>query len=1828
MKKTLLRALPMLFVGLLFALQSMQAQTNYYVNPITGDDSNSGTLIGAPKKSIQAAVDAAASGDVITLADGTYSPIGAVAGYFVDINKSLTIEGTSKAGTIIDGTAANYITTTNYGFRIAASDVSISKLTITNFETGIGLGVNAANVFVNDVSSSENYRYGFYANKSVTNLIIRFSTFNNNGNKNGAPVASSARGIMLQSSAANFETIEISYNEVSFNQLVGIDFAESAYTSGIKVMENTVNSNGDSGIGMWLGRNDLTSAQTFISKNTITLANNSRFGIEIKNVLASGANSGNGAVVVNENTITQVGTQTDTRDFAAIAVLRRKDIYANINDQPFGAYITGNIISNIKGSALTEGDGFGIVVGGTGHTIIGNTITGTEVGIQLQKGNIGYNNVTGNSPSTPGSPNTLYFDRDNSADACAYLNGNSFSSNGANFRLVTSAVASTAVEPELVASNTTTAVRFCSIQSAIDAPSTLTGNTVNVFEGTHTLTTGINITKSISLVGNNGVLANKPIITGGDVANKALIYVAVPNVTISNLHLRFQESNFNNATTTTTVGYGIKSGPTGSFNNLTITDNLIEGTNASYVFNSAAIFLGVLNTNGNDKVTILRNTVGHAVADNALGRAVRAFNINGNIDDNNFKAHYATIQAGDMSGGALIVNNNTLQGKLAMNGYVSPGNKITNNIITSGGNNNAMGQTGADRQPALIEVISTTNPASTVEVSGNILNDFKLLGLAVFYSSNVSVINNTFNPLSGSSNTVSLYFDTKTTNTGTPGAKSFSNLIVKQNTFNVPIPLGAGHVGIKFANSYSDVALAPLTGAVIGGPGTAANIFSADLSEYIRLDDRPAGTTAGDPIWSSQYYNSAATTNILPFSSNIVAEMNVYGAYDTRTDRTMASFSTIKSKIHDKDDVPGLGEVILNLPVRNVNTTEGYATIQEAIDHPNTLNGHVINVESRTYTLTSAVVVNKQVTLRGNNLLLSDKPIITGSTGPVITTGDRKNALIEIDAPNVKIQNFEFQINQEPTYIGIATTSNDNFNNLEISDNVFKGTKTQTVDGFAWYSHAMRLGRNDVGAIPNNAINVVRNTVTYANLLAPELFGRGIYAYNTYGMIGGSPADKNNIIAVYGLQAGNLGDGAGNNFEFSYNDLPIGLVSVLHAKVGNHKINNNNIGAGIPSLGQANLIVRMLEVKGSRTANANIEVANNVITNYANIGIFVQRSNNVSIKNNTLTPFTGATAFSSIVFSSKEGTTGAQSPVTSDNLSIMSNTFNGTGGVGISFYNHNGSASVKPISNVKIGGADIDKNTFAASLGTYIFLDGTTSGTTAGLATLYDVAQDGTNTTNILPFNGDIDASYNVFGAINSGTETNFDNLVSVKSKVVDGVDDGLTGYVNIQPQKAFIGTLATLDNALKTVPDGFTVVLKNDPAIYATLGNRTLTNAHTFAIDNNVASEIVFADVTLTALAKAVTFNQPVKATGNFVVNEGKMNAAAGLTLDAAKNISFNMSKPQNFVNGKVNLLNVANGTATRLMIGKGTASTAVVLTDVAVGTASDFEIEYFPVSYANTTSFDPLVLGYIHNKEYWTINKLNGNAQAKVGLTTYDFTNSGFSSFATLDAVVTRFDVGGNAWVNTGNDSYSVVASTGLITSGLTTDFGAFTFAKTPGVLPIILVDFTAKAATNGALIKWTTSAEKNNAKFEVEKSLDGKNFNVIDGKPGKGNSTSLSNYEVIDASFKQSAYYRLAQIDADGTRVTFDKLTRFVKGLDQELSVLAYPNPVTSKLYVSLGSSTKENVKLLLTDMTGKAIKAKNADNSQVVELDVAEVGAGSYILQVIKASGNVSRKIVKL
>jgi parallel beta-helix repeat protein len=111
------------------------------------------------------------------------------------------------------------------------------------------------------------------------------------------------------------------------------------------------------------------------------------------------------------------------------------------------------------------------------------------------------------------------------------------------------------------------------------------------------------------------------------------------------------------------------------------------------------------------------------------------------------------------------------------------------------------------------------------------------------------------------------------------------------------------------------------------------------------------------------------------------------------------------------------------LPVHNINTGLGYATIQEAINAPETLDGHTIFVETGTYY--EHVVVNKSISLMGED---NSHTVIEGNgTGKVVL----------ITANNVSISGFAIRYSGYGVYdAGIWITSNsNNISNNHISNN-------------------------------------------------------------------------------------------------------------------------------------------------------------------------------------------------------------------------------------------------------------------------------------------------------------------------------------------------------------------------------------------------------------------------------------------------------------------------------------------------------------------------------------------------------------------------------------------------------------------------------------------------------------------------------------------------------------------------------------------------------------------------------------------------------------------------
>lgn len=86
---------------------------------------------------------------------------------------------------------------------------------------------------------------------------------------------------------------------------------------------------------------------------------------------------------------------------------------------------------------------------------------------------------------------------------------------------------------------------------------------------------------------------------------------------------------------------------------------------------------------------------------------------------------------------------------------------------------------------------------------------------------------------------------------------------------------------------------------------------------------------------------------------------------------------------------------------------------------------------------------------------------------------------------------------------------------------------------------------------------------------------------------------------------------------------------------------------------------------------------------------------------------------------------------------------------------------------------------------------------------------------------------------------------------------------------------------------------------------------------------------------------------------------------------------------------------------------------------------------------------------------------------------------------------------------------------------------------VLPVELTSFTAELSNQKPLLRWETASEKDNARFEIERSADGETFEKIGSVNGSGTTSQPRYYSFFDTSAPAGfSYYRFKQVDYNGS------------------------------------------------------------------------------------------------
>lgn len=182
--------------------------------------------------------------------------------------------------------------------------------------------------------------------------------------------------------------------------------------------------------------------------------------------------------------------------------------------------------------------------------------------------------------------------------------------------------------------------------------------------------------------------------------------------------------------------------------------------------------------------------------------------------------------------------------------------------------------------------------------------------------------------------------------------------------------------------------------------------------------------------------------------------------------------------------------------------------------------------------------------------------------------------------------------------------------------------------------------------------------------------------------------------------------------------------------------------------------------------------------------------------------------------------------------------------------------------------------------------------------------------------------------------------------------------------------------------------------------------------------------------------------------------------------------------------------------------------------------------------------------------------------------------------------------------------------------------------GALPISLDQFTVTADKFKNNINWKTLTESNSSFFEVERSLNGNTWEMLEKVTAAGNSSSPVFYQVSDLHpHKGISYYRLKLVDA-GNHHKYSQVRAVTFNGEVRNNLLLYPNPATSlltlaeKLPVDLSSVN-------ITNLSGQSVSGRvkiTKLSAYKIQVDISALPGGLYYIKTAGGTGSffVSRE----
>jgi Secretion system C-terminal sorting domain/N-terminal domain of BNR-repeat neuraminidase len=477
---------------------------------------------------------------------------------------------------------------------------------------------------------------------------------------------------------------------------------------------------------------------------------------------------------------------------------------------------------------------------------------------------------------------------------------------------------------------------------------------------------------------------------------------------------------------------------------------------------------------------------------------------------------------------------------------------------------------------------------------------------------------------------------------------------------------------------------------------------------------------------------------------------------------------------------------------------------------------------------------------------------------------------------------------------------------------------------------------------------------------------------------------------------------------------------------------------------------------------------------------------------------------------------------------------------------------------------------------------------------------------------------------LHNGSDITFDGTTTITGTAASVVTNFNTVIINSTKTLTLHGTETDFDGDITN--NG---TLAHNGGLVVFFGNGL---GNTQNINGTPATLITLNSVTLDNLSGNILLARPLTINTALTLTNGKITTTATNILTLIAAATSTSGSALSFVSGPMKKLAIAIGASFIFPVGKGARWRRTEVSVIASG-PSDFQAEYFDVPYSNTTSVTS-PLNNVSKIEYWQIDKTTGASTAKVRLYWENAGASGIDNC--FDLTVAHWNSGTTSWEKYAGTTAGSCAGTGagtVIMNTASATFSPFTFGSesaSVNPLPVNLLSFTATSNNQNIILKWTTASESNNLYFEIQRSINGTQYEPIGRVAGAGTTSQITHYNFTDiAPFTAINYYRLKQVDIDG-KYKYSAILTMKLNSKLKKGVNIYPNPVSNKINISINSDVATNGDIRIINAFGQIIYYQNEKLVKGVNVitinSLFHLSKGIYTLQVVMDNEIFSTKFI--